>query len=114
MVTPTGQLGVVSSSIRYKEDVHSMGASSDRLLKLRPVTFRYKQADENGHKPEQYGLIAEDVANVMPELVVYNEKGQPETVAYQALLPMLINELQKADRNIERMQAEINELRKAH
>ncbi len=75
VVNSKGQLGVVSSSRRYKEDIRSMGTVSDRLLALRPVTFRYKKADENGQKPEQYGLIAEEVAKVMPELVVYNEKG---------------------------------------
>lgn len=114
MVTATGQLGVVSSSRRYKEDIRSMGDTSDRLLKLRPVTFRYKQPDENGQKPEQFGLIAEEVAKVMPELLIYNEKGQPETVAYQSLAPLLLNELQKAEKKIEQMQAEIDELRKAH
>ena len=91
-----------------------MGDTSDRLLKLRPVTFRYKKADESGQKPEQYGLIAEEVAKVMPELVIYNEKGQPETVAYQTLAPLLLNELQKEHKQMERMQAEIDALRKAH
>jgi hypothetical protein len=114
MVTAAGQLGVVSSSRRYKEDIRSMGDTSDRLLKLRPVTFRYKKADESGQKPEQYGLIAEEVAKVMPELVIFNEKGQPETVAYQTLAPLLLNELQKEHKQMERMQAEIDELRRTH
>ncbi len=94
-VNSSGQLGVVLSSRRYKEDIRSMGNASHRLLALRPVTFRYKKADENGQKPKQYGLIAEEVAQVMPELVVYNEKGQPETVAYETLTPLLLNELQR-------------------
>jgi hypothetical protein len=121
MVTSAGQLGVVSSSIRYKEDVRPMGNSSDRLLQLRPVSFRYKQPDEKGQKPVQYGLIAEEVAQAMPELVVYNDKGQPETVAYQTITPMLLNELQKehgqlqrALNQIEKLQADVAELRKAH
>ena len=59
------------------------------------MTCRYKKADENGQKPEQYGLIAEEVAKVMPELVVYNDKGQPVAVAYQTLTPLLLNELQR-------------------
>ncbi len=83
LVNSKGQLGVMLSSIRYKENVEPMGEVSDRLLKLRPVTFRYKQPDEDGNKPEQYGLIAEEVAKVMPELVVYNDNGQPETIAYR-------------------------------
>ena len=102
----------MSSSRRYKEDIRSMGNVSDRLLALRPVTFRYKKADENGQKPEQYGLIAEEVAKVMPELVVYNNKGQPETVAYQTLAPLLLNELQREHRQVAALQAEVAELRR--
>ena len=107
-----------------------MGDSSDRLLKLHPVTFRYKQPDEKGQKPEQYGLIAEEVAKVMPELVVYNQKGQPETVAYQTLAPLLLNELQREHTQmqlehsellalrarlaeVETLRAEVGELRRA-
>jgi hypothetical protein len=118
VVNSSGQLGVMSSSIRYKKDIRSMGDVSDRLLKLRPVTFRYKQADESGQTPEQYGLIAEEVARVMPELVVYNNKGQPETVAYQTLAPLLLNELQKEHKQVmaqahamNSQQADINALR---
>ncbi len=114
VVNKTGQLGVELSSIRYKKDVHSIGTASERLMKLHPVTFRYKQADEDGNTPEQYGLIAEEVAKVMPELVIYDEKGQPQTVAYQTLAPLLLNELQKEHKQMERMQAEIDALRKAH
>ena len=112
VVNSLGQLGVVSSSRRYKEDIRSMGDASDRLLALRPVTFRYKRADENGQKPEQYGLIAEEVAKVMPELVVYNQKGQPETVAYQTLAPLLLNELQREHGQVVALQAEVAELRR--
>jgi hypothetical protein len=112
VVNSLGQLGVVSSSRRYKEDIRSMGDASDRLLALRPVTFKYKKADENGQKPEQYGLIAEEVAKVMPELVVYNQKGQPETVAYQTLAPLLLNELQREHREVAALQAEVVALRR--
>ena len=91
----TGQLGVASSSRRYKEDIQPMADASDRLLQLRPVQFRYKKPDANGEKPIQYGLIAEEVAEVLPELVVTNKDGQPETVAYHLLPAMLLNELQK-------------------
>ena len=112
VVNSLGQLGVVSSSRRYKEDIRSMGDASDRLLALRPVTFRYKKADENGQKPEQFGLIAEEVAKVMPELVVYNQKGQPETVAYQTLAPLLLNEVQREHRQVAALQAEVVALRR--
>ena len=95
VIDSAGQLGTVSSSRRFKEDIQDMGNTSDRLLQLRPVTFRYKEAYENGEKPLDYGLIAEEVAEVFPELVVYNEKRQPDTVKYRLLSSMLLNELQK-------------------
>jgi trimeric autotransporter adhesin len=95
VVNSSGQLGVVSSSRRYKEDIQPMGDASERLLKLRPVAFRYKKPNEAGEKPIQYGLIAEEVAEVFPELVVFNNDRQPETVAYQVLASLLLNEFQK-------------------
>jgi hypothetical protein len=72
-----------------------MADASARLLNLRPVTFRYKKPNALGEKPLQFGLIAEEVAEVLPELVVMNKDGQPETVAYHLLPAMLLNELQK-------------------
>jgi len=95
MVSSTGQLGVVSSSRRYKEDIQPMGDVSERLYQLRPVTFRYQQSNSDGRKPIQVGLIAEDVAETMPELAIYNAAGQPESVAYHLLPTLLLNELQK-------------------
>ena len=94
MVSKTGQLGVQTSSRRYKQDIVPMGESSAALLKLKPVTFHYKTADEQGEKPLQFGLIAEDVAEVLPQLVVYDDHNQPETVAYQTLSSLLLNEFQ--------------------
>ena len=87
-----------------------MGDASDRLFQLRPVKFRYIKPDANGNKPIQYGLIAEEVAKVFPELVVYNNNGQPETVAYHLLAGLLLNELQKEHQNV---QAASNELAEA-
>jgi hypothetical protein len=104
-------LGVVSSSRRYKEDIAPMEETSERLYALRPVTFRYKKADASGHKPVQYGLIAEEVANVFPELVSYNEQGQPETVAYQTLTPLLLNQLQREHRELLRERRDLQEAR---
>ncbi len=95
VVTKAGRLGFLSSSIRYKRDIHNMGDASGKLMKLRPVTFRYK-ADETN--TEQYGLIAEEVAKVYPELVIRGENGEPETVAYHMLPAMLLNEVQKQAR----------------
>jgi hypothetical protein len=98
VVDANGQLGTVSSSRHYKEDIQAMGEASDRLLQLRPVTFHYKKPNAEGDKPLQFGLIAEEVAAVMPELVVNNKDGQPETVAYHLLPALLLNELQKEHR----------------
>jgi hypothetical protein len=105
----TGQLGTISSSRRYKEDIQPMGDASDRLLQLRPVTFRYRKPNANGEKPVQYGLIAEEVAEVLPELVVTNKEGQPETVAYQTLPMLLLNELQKEHAKVEETRTLVRE-----
>jgi hypothetical protein len=73
-----------------------MAESSERLLKLRPVKFRYKKADASGEKPMQYGLIAEEVAEVYPELVVRDATtGRIDGVRYEELAPMLLNEVQQ-------------------
>ena len=92
VVETTGLLGCVTSSARYKRDIRDMGNASDKLMKLRPVTFTYK-ADSTGAK--QYGLIAEEVEKIYPELVIDGTDGKPETVAYQVLPAMLLNEVQK-------------------
>jgi hypothetical protein len=90
-----GQLGTVSSSRRTKEDVAAMGDASAGLFRLRPVTFRYIQAYADGSKPRDYGLIAEEVDEVYPDLVVRNAAGEIETVQYHKLTPMLLNEVQR-------------------
>lgn len=92
MDTTTGQMGTVVSSIRYKENVIDMGSNSDALMKLRPVCFTYKEHPDFG---KQYGLIAEEVHEILPEIVVYNENKEPDSVQYHALPVMLLNELQK-------------------
>jgi hypothetical protein len=91
MIDGNGQLGTINSSIRFKTDVQDMGGLSSRIFGLRPVTFRYKVQPGAVH----VGLIAEEVEKVMPELVVRAKDGQIQTVAYQDLVPMLLNELQK-------------------
>ena len=101
MIDQNGQLGTVNSSIRFKEDVRDMAAASDGLMRLRPVTFRYKQPYADGSKPIDYGLIAEEVAEVYPDLVVRDADGQIQTVQYQKLTPMLLNEVQKEHRLLE-------------
>ena len=107
VVSSSGQLGVVLSSERFKEDIRDMGEASSGLMRLRPVTFRYKQAYGDGSKPMDYGLIAEEVAQVYPDLAVKGADGQVETVQYQKLTPMLLNELQKQSLQIQGQSAEI-------
>jgi hypothetical protein len=95
VIDSNGNLGTISSSQRYKEDIQDMGDASSGLLRLRPVTLRYKKPFADGSKPIQYGLIAEEVAEVYPDLVTRSAEGQVETVNYRLLDPMLLNELQK-------------------
>ena len=92
--TPPGTRCVVSSR-RFKEQILDMGDSSSPLFQLRPVTFFYKPQYDDGSHTLQYGLIAEEVAKVYPDMVAYDKDGQPYTVKYQYLAPMLLNELQK-------------------
>ena len=99
-VDANGQLGTIKSSRIYKEDIQSMGSVSDRLLALRPVTFHYKQAFDDGSKPTEFGLIAEEVAEVFPELVVNDSEGKPETVRYDLMSTLLLNEFQQEHRTV--------------
>lgn len=111
-INSSGQMGTVSSSIRFKEDVHDMGSISDGLMYLRPVIYRYKQPAPDGSKPIDYGLIAEEVAKIYPDLVVKDTSGQIQTVQYQKLTPMLLNELQKQHQLLQVQQAKIEQLEK--
>ena len=104
----TGQLGIALSSARYKQDIVAMGSQSEAVLKLRPVTFAYKE-DTRGMR--RYGLIAEEVAAVYPELVTHSATGEVQTVKYQELIPMLLNELQRQRQAVERQERELAELR---
>ncbi len=101
LVDSAGQLGTVSSSERYKENIEDIGVSS--VLKLRPVKFDYK----NRISPfKQYGLIAEEVDEIMPELVVY-KGGQPETIKYQDIPILLLNEIKKLRKEVDELKARL-------
>lgn len=101
LIDSTGKLGTTTSSRRYKDEIRDMGDRSAGLSELRPVTFRYKREDKGeNERPLRYGLIAEEVAEVFPELVVFNEDGAPETVKYHLLSSMLLNELQRQNREM--------------
>lgn len=110
-VDANGTLGTTGcstpSSRRFKEQIADMGDRSDMLLQLRPVTFFYKpQYDDSSHTL-QYGLIAEEVAKVYPDMVGYDKEGQPSSVKYQSLAPMLLNELQKQNREFKSQELQI-------
>jgi hypothetical protein len=93
----TGQLGVLASSERYKMAIAPMGSATAKLQELRPVTFHLK-IDPNGAL--QYGLIAEEVAKIYPDLVIRNASGRIDGVRYDELAPMLLNELQQQQSKI--------------
>jgi hypothetical protein len=109
-VTSTGRLGLCASSAQLKESVEDMGDASELLAKLRPVTFRFKREYGDGNDQLQYGLIAEEVAEVAPELVVTDANGKPYSVRYSELAPILLNEAQKQQRTIQGQQQLIAEL----
>jgi len=87
------RLGVLLSSARYKQDIQPIGAHSENVQQLRPVTLHYK--DQPAGPLLQYGLIAEEVAKVYPELVTRNAEGEIEGVRYEELTPLLLNEFQR-------------------
>lgn len=92
LINASGQLGTVVSSARFKKDIADMGSESSNLMSLRPVTFHYIS---DPSQKKQYGLIAEEVAKVFPDLVVRSGTGEAESVQYHELAPMLLNELKK-------------------
>jgi hypothetical protein len=106
-VTSTGQLGVQASSERYKTDILPMPDFSAKLNRLRPVTFHYTM-DPNG--PPQYGLIAEEVDKVYPELVIRDRAGKIQGVHYEELAPMLLREAQKQQAALEEQRAKVRTL----
>lgn len=110
IVNSKGELGVQgSSSERFKKNIAPMGSSTEKLERLRPVTFHYK-GDPDG--PLQYGLIGEEVAHVYPELVVRDSAGAVINVRYDELAPMLLNEMRNQQTKIAAQSAEIRELRR--
>jgi hypothetical protein len=98
MIDSAGQLGTTSSSRRFKKEIQPMDKASESLLALKPVTFHYKS--DNTSTP-QFGLIAEEVADINPDLVVRDEKGEIYTVRYDAVNAMLLNEFLKEHRKVE-------------
>jgi hypothetical protein len=91
----TGKLGVASSSAAVKEQIEDVDVEVERLLALRPVSFLYRADVQGGERTTQYGLIAEEVAALMPELVLRDAEGRPASVRYHLLVPLLLAALQR-------------------
>src|SRR6266403_478312 len=108
VIDSAGQLGTMSSSRKFKKEIKPMDNASEAILALKPVRFHYKSDKTN--RPE-FGLIAEDVAEVNPDLVVRDEHGQIYTVRYEAVNAMLLNEFLKEHRKVEEQQAAITGLK---
>jgi hypothetical protein len=110
-IDSNGQLGTLTSSARFKEDVTDMAGASRPLMQLRPVTFRYKAPYDDGSHRLQYGLIAEEVAKVDPELVQFDAKGQAQTVRYHYVNMMLLNEVQRQEAELANQTTAVGTLR---
>ena len=103
----TGQMSHLASSRRYKEDIKPMDKASETLYRLKPVTFRFKN-----HQNLDYGLIAEDVAQVDPELAIRDGKGQIESVRYLAVYNMMLNEFLKEHKKVQDLEATVAQQQK--
>jgi len=105
-VNNAGKLGTVlsPSSARFKDEIKPMDKASEAILAFKPVTFRYKKNIDPLGVP-QFGLVAEEVAKVNPDLVTHDEKGQLYSVRYEAVNAMLLNEFLKEHRKVEELQA---------
>jgi hypothetical protein len=109
IVSDSGQLGTVASAARFKKDIASMDKASEAILSLTPVTFHYK-SDKNGTL--QFGLVAEDVQKVNPDLVLRDKEGKPYSVRYEQINAMLLNEFLKEHKKVQELQATVAQQQK--
>jgi hypothetical protein len=112
IVDANGHLGTTTSSGSFKDAIKPMDKASEAILALQPVTFRYKHAVDPAGIP-QFGLVAEQVEKINPDLVARDEQGKPYTVRYEAVNAMLLNEFLKEHRKVEEQQATIAQLKAA-
>jgi hypothetical protein len=108
VVDTQGHLGTLTSSARYKDAIKPMDKASEALLALQPVTFRWRDLDPTGIP--QFGLVAEQVGKVDPDLVARDDQGKPYTVRYEAVNAMLLNEFLKEHRKVEVQECKIETL----
>jgi Chaperone of endosialidase len=110
IIDSDGQLGTVVSSARFKEEIKPMDKASEAILALKPVTFCYKH-DLDPEGIPQFGLVAEDVEKINPDLVVRDDQGKPYSVRYEAVNAMLLNEFLKEHKKVEEQQETIAQLK---
>ena len=111
LVDPSGHLGTVTSSKRFKEEIRPMNKTSEVIFSLEPITFRYKrEIDPTG--TSQFGLVAEDVEKVNPELVVRDKEGKAYSIRYDQVNAMLLNEFLKEHRTVQEQGVTIARLEK--
>jgi hypothetical protein len=108
-VNADGKLGTMTSSQRFKEEIRPMDRASEVLHALKPVTFRYKKEIDPQCK-SQFGLVAEDVAKVNPDLIVRDKEGKPYSVRYDQVNAMLLNEFLKEHATVQELKKEITAL----
>jgi uncharacterized coiled-coil protein SlyX len=110
VVDANGQLGTIASSKRFKDQIKPMDKASEAILALKPVTFRYKH-ELDPHGTPQFGLVAEEVEKVNPDLVARDDEGRPYSVRYEAVNAMLLNEFLKEHRKVQELEATIAQLK---
>ena len=108
LINADNKLGTNTSSKRFKDSIKPMDKASEAILALKPVTFRYKKEIDPKGAP-QFGLVAEDVEKVTPDLVVRDKEGKPYSVRYDQVNAMLLNEFLKEHRKVEKLEATVAE-----
>src|SRR6516162_6697060 len=111
LINSNNKLGTSTSTERFKQDIKPMNRSSEAILGLKPVTFRYKK-DIDPEGTQQFGLVAEDVEQIDPDLVVKDKEGNPYTVRYDAVNAMLLNEFLKEHREVQELKTTVVEQQK--
>jgi Chaperone of endosialidase len=106
LVASGGQLGTMASSQRFKEEIKAMDTASEAILALKPVTFHYNKEIDPATIP-QFGLVAEEVEKVNPDLVVHDKEGKPYSVRYDQVNAMLLNEFLKEHRKVHELEAKV-------
>src|SRR5439155_17479318 len=108
-IDANNKLGTLTSSKRFKEDIQPMDKASDALFALKPVSFHYKKQIDPAGK-SQFGLVAEDVEKVNPDLVVRDKEGKAYSVRYDQVNAMLLNEFLKEHRKVEQLEKQVSAL----